>query len=566
MCILQKTYIPAIVKKYLIPYSGIVLYILIQLYLRYNLDLRDYPGASGTLSVYRAVRSDQGSDVASRCFSWVLGYGFSLDSAVAIVSILSGAASILGIILYTWGLSNKNAATWAGIFTAVWTLSQYFGILTGVDSIAFGSAWLAVGSIVFGLRYMPYGILFFLFGGVLFPYAVGIKGIAMPMLVLLLPTIWVLGQKIYVERSKHRWNSPMWGIYAIGVGAGIYVAHSSYLENWPDSYAMVQQPHINWVSVRYGWFRIRELPFRGLVEGKFDQLCFLALLALCTSKKYLPAKLVLLLPLVFGLTLSAASLGEFIRPRYLAPLGMGLFVPIAMGMEDLRDRLQKHLPTIVSTISFRTKWNVHPIFSHMLPYSAIGIFTGLLLIDQLSYFQHWGNIRQEMVGGDKPSIIEMPTIWKNQYKKSTDITLRDLSLYGAIEFLDYWEDLSVNNNIAVPRLRDDRHRSIMAFAALHDAQFLLLDPGKCCAGTPVNDLCAQRIIKQTMDAGFTIILPTELSGIERVHANEIPWIKALHTALPSPNVEFFWSFQPSDTETPSDFIPCQQAVPWKDKK
>ena len=93
-------------------------------------------------------------------------------------------------------------------------------------------------------------------------------------------------------------------------------------------------------------------------------------------------------------------------------------------------------------------------------------------------------------------------------------------MMGALDFQDTWQTLSETKGLAVPRLRDDRHRNLQAYAAMNGQSILILDPGKCCAGTPVNGQCANRIVEAVKQAQLTVVLPTEVEGVERVHANE----------------------------------------------
>ena len=73
------------------------------------------------------------------------------------------------------------------------------------------------------------------------------------------------------------------------------------------------------------------------------------------------------------------------------------------------------------------------------------------------------------------------------------------------------------------RLRDERHRSLIAFATLYDKSALILDPGACCAGTPVDASCADRVVEALDRSGFTLVLPTQIKGVERIYPNEERW-------------------------------------------
>ena len=135
-------------------------------------------------------------------------------------------------------------------------------------------------------------------------------------------------------------------------------------------------------------------------------------------------------------------------------------------------------------------------------------------------------------------------------------------MMGALDFQDTWTTMPQTEGIAVPRLRDDRHRNLQAYAAMTGQSILILDPGKCCAGTPVNAQCANRIVKAVQEAHLTVVLPTEVEGVERVHANEKRWVADLRGAIASTGKQSqYWHWQPAETSNEKGALPCQFEVP-----
>ena len=137
-----------------------------------------------------------------------------------------------------------------------------------------------------------------------------------------------------------------------------------------------------------------------------------------------------------------------------------------------------------------------------------------------------------------------------------DIPHRDLSMYGAVELVQRFKS---GEGIASMRLRDARDRSVMAYALLYGQKHVILDPGICCKGKPVDEICAMRIVRQVSQSGLTLSLPTNIEGIERIYPNERRWRELLQNAaqqtLLLDNGEFWWNYLPlSDSET----IPCQK--------
>ena len=133
---------------------------------------------------------------------------------------------------------------------------------------------------------------------------------------------------------------------------------------------------------------------------------------------------------------------------------------------------------------------------------------------------------------------------------------------SALDFQDTWQNHAEYKGIAVPRLRDDRHRNLQAYAAMKGQSILILDPGKCCAGTPVNAQCANRIVKAVEQAQLTVVLPTEVEGVERVHANEKRWVADLRSAINSTGTQSeYWHWQQSGVTDEVGPLPCQFEVP-----
>ena len=97
----------------------------------------------------------------------------------------------------------------------------------------------------------------------------------------------------------------------------------------------------------------------------------------------------------------------------------------------------------------------------------------------------------------------------------------------------------------------------------HDrAIHFILDPSKCCAGTPVNAQCANRIVKVVQEAHLTVVLPTEVEGVERVHANEKRWVADLRGAIASTGKQSqYWHWQPADTSNEKDPYPVSLKSP-----
>ena len=108
---------------------------------------------------------------------------------------------------------------------------------------------------------------------------------------------------------------------------------------------------------------------------------------------------------------------------------------------------------------------------------------------------------------------------------------------------------------------------MMAFAAIYNAPFAVLDPGNCCSGRGVNAKCAKDIVKQVNNAGLFLAIPTTIKGVERVHANEENWRTHLEEAaqdLGNTSKGEFWVTRPAKGN--GGELPCQKKAPFRKQK
>ena len=391
------------------------------------------------------------------------------------------------------------------------------GLLVGLDSLAIGSTWLGIG-VLSQLH--------------LHTWLVGTCAAAIG---------WMDATPCR-RRQKHRHSNTGSaecrtlaaeqgkGLipWLIGVIATLHL-HPPYLGT--DDHRVVL-PEINRFTIEHGWHRLQDLPRRGLPEGMFESLWWigggLSIGTFIHQTWYSQAlqessdmdttwsPMILWIATGIGLCITAAGLGELSRPRYMVGLGMGLLLPIAASLGG-----------------YATRWA-----------KIVGCVIGLNLFVNTWAFGQWGQVRARMLGGEPPTVPSAPSIWANKYLRYPILTLRDLTMMGALDFQDTWQTMPNTKGIAVPRLRDDRHRNLQAYAAMKGQSILILDPGKCCAGTPVNAQCAYRIVKAVEQAQLTVVLPTEVEGVERVHANEKRWVADLRSAINSTGTQSeYWHWQ-----------------------
>ena len=512
-----------------LPFLGLSVFWIWQIILRYTLDLRDYPGAAGTLSLYRATGRDAGTDVAAYVFRW-LQYWLNVDlhTANTILSVSSGTAIVLSSIVIAWCVLDRQVALWCGLFTALWTPHQFIAILTGIDPLVLGGTAIALALISLGMFTNWIGVLLVIIGTILLIFIIQLKSIAIPLCA-------VGGILVFPPKRWKPWL--LSGITCL----------SSILLMQPNADGRFPFPAFTSRTLEFGWVRIHQLYERGFPEGKFDQMWILGgviiLLSAILQREWNRNQMrMTVLWVVTGLFMlfTAASLGQVLRPRYLVGLGLGLIIPLGWG---------------ISLLTGRTK-------------VPIGIIVSIVLsLDTWAFFHQWGILRHQLLGGHPSTIWSPPNYWAQQYAQYPVLTLKDLTMTGALDFQDAWLSQPETQGIALPRLRDERHRNIQAYAAMRGQDILILDPGKCCAGHPVDAECAAQTAQEVLQSGYALLLPVEIPDVERIYPNEKAWIEDLSSHISSNGIlSDYWVWQPSTNTSNTSNLPCQFDVPFKKKQ
>ena len=497
-------------------------YIVLHILLLWSIDLRDMPGAAGTEVIYKASIGERKGEFTVLAIQWLSHYlDVSPQQAGRFLSSLSGFVQLISLMLCGAAFSIRAAIT-VGWIGACWSMSHYFSLLSGADPVCVGIAWMSVGLCWWGASYAkPIGVISVMCGVSLASLAVSIKEIGLPPIALIaLTPLWI-----------QRWNRNLI-FFAILIG---YCAYWSYAWMWPTNPTRLQA-EFSISFLETGWNRLTDLYDRGIPQGKYDQLMIVAGILLWTSSKRIKTRGLVWL---FGCMLilyTAYSLGPRTRPRYITPASLGLLCSIAYSLS---------------------------LWKKSFAQRATFILCSLLFCDTWAYYDTWAQKRQRIVGGTQDTIPSPPTWWTRQYQHANDITHRDLSLYGAIDLIEILEN---HTGLATMRLRDERHRSLLAFAEISGKKSLVLDPGACCAGEPVNEKCAQRVIEAVLDLGYGIVIPTQQKGVERIYPNEERWRALLLKSHESWNKKSFWYDAHISEPTKSHTLPCQTKAPFRAPK
>ena len=205
---------------------ALLLFLLIQSILMWGLDLRDFPGAAGTETLYKAAIGERKSDYTV----WVLQliqYNFDVHIRISahICSLLGGCAAVLGSYLAGRAIAPR-AGSYAALFCSIWPMTHYYTLMTGADPLAFGSAWLSVGLCWYGASRGFLGLPLLMLGLSMASFAVRVKELALPPIALiLLSPLWI---RSYTQT-------------AVLAPFAIYSAYWGYAWMWPTQSHRLQR-------------------------------------------------------------------------------------------------------------------------------------------------------------------------------------------------------------------------------------------------------------------------------------------------------------------------------------
>ena len=480
-------------------------YTCVQSYLLCEQDRSDLPGAAGSWSIYLASIGTPKDDFAA--YIYLLGTNlFPLEINIQILSFLMGAFFVLGTTLFTHSLSSSKAALLSGLLVSLWPPVHYFSLLFGNDPFSFGFSSLGIGCLFYGLKRQDlYGLFISMLGCTLLPISVWAKELSLPLypLLFLLP-LWFTKRNI--------WMTPFIG----------YSFFWSYSWFWPQR----KSPEIlQKLDISEGYQQLYDFSIHRMNEGKFFQLCMIAFvgwLFIPKEKKHTG----LFIATIVAMTVTCGLLVMKLRPRYLIVFGVPLCSLVAVQIAKFR----------------------------MSPFIMVG-GTFFLCIDTWSHQYVWSNSRHKWMQTQQSNIPKPPDLWLSQYEPIPKRLLRDISLLGAGTIIS---QLKKNKSIATIPLRDERHRSILAYSKQYGGEALILDPQKCCKAENVQ--CARRLAAELKQAGFTLILPTGSKHEPRWNSSLSSWyalIEQEYFGNPSSNQYWIWE----ESNTTGGHKPCQKIPP-----
>jgi hypothetical protein len=510
----------------------VALFLFLQLMLRWAIDLSDLPGAAGTWSLYLCAKGQFRGDAAAGLYHWLqTQFDIGLLDAARLGSALAGIGMVAGAMLAGWGLAGRDGAIGAGFLGACWSMTHFYSMMIGNDPLAVGLGWLAAGLVWAGVSGGPARWPLAMAGVALVPAAVAVKELALPTAAAAAIGIALLkpGKRLLV-------SVPLIG----------YCAYWGYAWMWPDESTRLQMlPDLNPTGLQRGWLRLVEFYERGIPEAKLDQLLVAGIALTLISKQRRWRRLYVGAAGAVLLCFTAYLLEGRARPRYVSPAALASLAAVGAGLVAAGRRMRSG-----------AYWTV------FLPLAAV---SGMLVLDGWSYFHVWSEKREDIVGSSPSRLPQPPDMWRAQYTGMPDIVFRDLTLYGGAELARFVE---TGKGLATTRLRDERHRSLAAYSAIEGAPFVVLDPGRCCTGQPVDIRCAERTVRALAEAGISTALPKDIEGVERIYSHEQRWLELLRVAAAEVGEQEdgrMWLMVPQQGQNGSE-LPCQGEIPFRSPK
>ncbi len=436
-----------------------------------TVDLRDLPGPGGVQFLFLAIDPHQ-HDLplpAAILRTFAAWTGLHPVAASRLLTVGSSVAAVLGAMLAAGALGGKRAALLAGAIAAFWSQHLYQAILLGMDAPAAGLSWLGLGLAWVGARLRWPGLPLTALGAAMVLVAATLKPVALPSAALLL---------VLPALHGRDWKQALasCGAAVLGGLGGFWLMLGA-----TTAAPAVQASAVGPGDLVSGFTRLLELR-QATPDGALTELLVLALVCALLPGKRWVARLLLMAATIAILALSAASLGDWLRVRYLVPSCLGVAVLGGWGLA----RLFELLP--------RFRW------LGWVPPAAI---VALLLLDTLAFFHAWSDLRTPWVGTAACTLPRPPAAWARRYQRLTFDG--STSTAGALDLMGMVFE-GPPEGIAVVKLQDGREAHAQAAAALAGVPAVLLDPQRCCDDGEHSTICAQRLLRELNDAGALVVL------------------------------------------------------------
>ena len=414
-----------------------------------------------------------------------------------------GFAIVLGTTLCTEAISTKKAAQIAGLLISLWPPLHFLSLLFGNDAFSIGLSCIGIGLLYYGVHLSnKKGVLMAMIGCALLPISIWAKEISAP-------TFFLLPLLILLINKRNIWMSPF----------VLYTSYWSYAWFWPHR----NLPDIiqKWDIVD-GWMQLYDLSTYRMNEGKILQLLLLSFVGwVCTIKT--KKHTLLLISTLLGVSFTCGFLGVKLRPRYLIAFGLPICALLGISISNTR---------------FRS------------PFVFLGC--SLFFIDTWSHQSVLSTNRHKWMGTNQSSIPAPPKIWTQQYNPIPERLLRDISLIGAKKLV---LSIKQGEKVATIPLRDERHRSILAYANIYGGTAMIITPQKCC--TKLDETCAHRVKNELNQAGYTLFLPIESAHSPRWDSSINQWYKLLQQQVSSDvQSDQYWTWDNPTSQ--GGHTPCQK--------
>ena len=464
----------------LLPFA---LFFVVYLCLGAVLDLRDLPGAAGTLHLYEAMKGAQKADEINKVYLYLNHKGYPFERSVWLCSIMGVLGIWIGLLSGAWALEGKKGVWHMGWLLLFWPPLYVYGLNIGVDSFAVGLAFFASGLVWLIFRLPILGVLLCIPAVYILKYALSLK--------LLVAPVWIGAALAPVAIQKFQKKHVL---LLLCCGLTMYLSFPN-IGGDGQLQGGLRIPELDWLPIAMGWDRLQRLPSMGMPEGKWDQLIMLCAFGAfwVRRRRLLFVPIVVLSCLV--LVVSAFILEQRLGTRLLAPASFAVLVMIT--------------PTLI-----RFRW-------------LSGIICAAFFIELWAFVDQLQERRVMWAQAQALPVPAAPTLWKSQYPENPTI-FKGLSFYGAVRAREIITQGM--GPVYIMRLRDGRETGPLVYSILAGREARVLDTKACC-GKYATASCAKQLVSKIVDKGGMVILPTLSDSWERIYKNEKRWNTHLLQAL-----------------------------------
>ena len=463
--------------RWLFPVLALVGGLVLHAVVLFGLDLHDLPGPGGVLLARDLFQGQHSQGPAS--FLALPGVMLGLEPGLRLANAAALFAAMVGAGLAAAALAGRAAAPWAVLLTAGWAVVGHQAVLVDAGAYAWGLAWLGLGLSWWACAQRRGGLA--ALGALLLALGVAVKASALPVLVLLPLAPWL---KARAEPTGPRGHGPALlsaaMLLGLGIGAGLGWALQGPEQPWLGAQAVDRS------LAGSGWLlALVAMGERGLVQGSFPVLVVLAGLGAVVLVRRQPLALAVLALSLVALAVIGEARAERLQPRHLLPASVGL-VALVAALSRWR----------------RPRW-VAPV--------ALGLLCGVAVMDSLAFAHAFSQQRERFAQTRTARLPPVPGVLLNRYGALPWTLFYESSISGVAELVAL--PGTAPGGVASPSYQERRDVHLELATLQAGAPYRRLGADRCCLMGQDRAACAAEVVRALDAAGALLVLPGKLEVV-----------------------------------------------------